>query len=73
MEGRMSIKRICAPELTFPGMSPCVTDSTCPTRAKDMYAFGVMAFEVGINFEWQYFLALLTRDRFSRDALRFQS
>jgi serine/threonine protein kinase len=37
------------PELTVPGMSPGCADSTHPTKAVDMYAFGVMAFEVWID------------------------
>jgi len=36
----------CAPELTALGVSPGVTDLTPRTKASDMYAFGVMTFEV---------------------------
>ncbi|KAF9651178.1 kinase-like protein [Thelephora ganbajun] len=41
--GRLS--RSLAPELAGLGTSPDVPDSTHPTKASDMYAFGVMAFE----------------------------
>ena len=54
-------------ELAWSEMTSNVTDSTQPTKANDMYSFGVMAFEVRTNsFEW-YLHALLTQDRSSRD------
>ena len=34
------------PELAEQGLSPDVTNRANPTRASDMHAFGVMAFEV---------------------------
>jgi len=49
VEGRMGINRLscaCAPELTAPGASPDVTDSKPRTKASDMYAFGIVTFEV---------------------------
>jgi len=70
VEGRTSnhrLSRCRAPELAGLGMSPNVTDAAHPTKASDMYAFGVMAWEVRIDsFEW-HFLSSLTRDRFSRE------
>ncbi|KAF9645215.1 kinase-like protein [Thelephora ganbajun] len=48
-DSRTNTDRLCrgrAPELARPGMSPSVPDSTHPTKASDMYAFGVMAFEI---------------------------
>ena len=44
--GTNGLSRACAPELTVPGTSRDVTDPTPRTKASDMYAFGVMAFEV---------------------------
>ncbi|KAF9649159.1 hypothetical protein BDM02DRAFT_3186563 [Thelephora ganbajun] len=40
------LSRSCAPELARPGMLSNVPDSTHPTKASDMYAFGVITFEV---------------------------
>lgn len=37
-------------DLVGPGLSPNVTDSTQDAKSGDMYAFGVLAFEVGTNF-----------------------
>lgn len=37
-----------APEITWPGVPPGLTDSTHSTKASDMYAFGVMTWEVRI-------------------------
>ena len=48
-EGRMDTNRFsrsCAPELTMLGTSRDVTDPKPRTKARDMYAFGVMTFEV---------------------------
>jgi hypothetical protein len=48
-----ALSRGCAPELAVPGMSPNATDATHPTKASDMYAFGVMTFEVREDtFTW---------------------
>ena len=43
------LSRSRAPELVGPGTSSNLTDPTHQTKASDMYAFGVMAFEVWIN------------------------
>ncbi|KAF9644639.1 kinase-like protein [Thelephora ganbajun] len=40
------LSRSRAPELVGPGMSQGMSDSTLPTKASDMYSFGVMAFEI---------------------------
>lgn len=48
-EGRADADRLSrshAPKLTWPGGSPNTTDPTQPTKAGDMYAFGIMAWEV---------------------------
>lgn len=48
--GRVSTDRLSrnrAPEMTRPGASQNLTDPTYPTKAGDMYAFGVLAWEVG--------------------------
>ena len=48
-EDRMGTNRLscaCAPELIVPGTSWDATDPKPRTKASDMYAFGVMAFEV---------------------------
>ena len=49
VEGRIGTNRLscaCAPELTALGVSPDVADPKPRTKASDMYAFGVMTFEV---------------------------
>jgi len=49
VEDRMSTNRLscaCAPELTALGVSPDVANPKPRTKASDMYAFGVMTFEV---------------------------
>ena len=38
--------RSCAPELIWPGVSPNLTNPIYPTKASDIYAFGVIAWEV---------------------------
>lgn len=72
LEDRMGTEHAYAPELTAPETLLDWTDSAHSTKAINMYAFGVMAFEVRISFE-QYFIASLTRNRFSRDTLRFST
>lgn len=65
------IFRSLAPEFSGPGLSSDTADHTHSTKASDMYAFGVMAFEVRTgSFVW-YSLGSLTRDRFSPGDLRF--
>ena len=64
MEGRAGADRTHAPELTVPGVSSSGTEATHPTKASDMYAFGVMAFEVRIDFSERYFPVSLTQNRF---------
>jgi len=59
VEGRMGTNRLsraCAPELTVPGASRDVTDPKPRTKASDMYAFGVMTFEVWTDTSGRYFL-----------------
>ena len=48
-DGRASVGRLSrghAPELTWPGGSQNTIDPTQPTKAGDMYSFGIMAWEV---------------------------
>ena len=40
------VSRNSPPESTWPGVSPRIAGATHPTKAGDVYAFGVMAFEV---------------------------
>ena len=58
VEGRMGTNRFsraCAPELTVPGASRDATDPKPRTKASDMYAFGVMTFEVWTDtFVWYF-------------------
>ena len=55
MGGEMSIDRAHKPELNGPGVSPGDTDAAHPTKADDMYAFGVMIFEVRFHFSYGIF------------------
>jgi len=51
LEGRTNTDRLScgrAPELTWPGVSQSVADPIHPTKASDMYGFGVVAWEVRI-------------------------
>lgn len=45
MDGRIDVEYVRSPELIVTGVSPGGTDER-PTKAGDVYAFGVMAFEV---------------------------
>ena len=58
VEGRTStdqLSRSCAPELTWPGAPPNLDDPTYPTKASDMYGFGIMAWEVRAgSFGWYH-------------------
>ena len=54
-------------------LSPNVTDSTQCAKASDMYAFGLLAFEVRINSFECYVHGSLSRGRFSRDIPRSSS
>ena len=60
------LSRSRAPELAGLWMSPNVNGPAHPTKASDMYAFGVMAWEVWMD-SFLYGVvpfAVLTRDRF---------
>jgi len=49
VEGGISADRLSrsrAPESTWPGVPPGLAESTYPTKAGDMYAFGVVTWEV---------------------------
>jgi len=54
--GTSRFSRSCAPELTVPRTSRDVTDPTPRTKASDMYAFGVVAFEVWTDTFGRYCL-----------------
>lgn len=43
------LSRAHAPELICPRALPNLTEPTRPTKASDMYAFGVMAWEVRVD------------------------
>jgi len=55
--GTNRLSRACAPELTAPGASWDITDPKPRTKASDMYAFGVMTFEVRTDTSGRYFSA----------------
>ena len=58
VEGRMGTNRFsrsCAPELIMSRTSRDVADPKPRTKASDMYAFGVMTFEVWTNTSGRYF------------------
>lgn len=49
VEGKAGTDRLSrgnAPEMAWPGVPPNLTDPTRPTKVSDMYAFGVVAWEV---------------------------
>ena len=69
----MGTDRTHAPELATLGMSLGETHTMHTTKASDMYAFGVMAFEVWRDFFEQHFPASLTHNRFLLDAPHFSS
>jgi len=55
--GTNRLSRGRAPELAAPGTSPNTADPTHRTKASDMYAFGVMTFEVRTDaFAWYRFV-----------------
>ena len=71
VEGRTGSDRLSrrrAPELTCPGTLPNANDPAHPTEVSDMYAFGVMTWEVCADaFVWCSILfGSLTGYRFSR-------
>jgi len=45
--GTDRLSRSLAPELACSGIPPNLTEPSHPTKASDMYAFGVTAWEVG--------------------------
>ena len=53
------VSRNCPPESTWPGVSPRITGATHPTKAGDVYAFSVMAFEVRKSSSTRHFPAHL--------------
>ena len=55
--GTNRFSRACAPELTVPGISRDATDPAPRTKASDIYAFGVMTFEVWTDTFVRYFSA----------------